>query len=204
MKPTMILIENKFRTASEKASTASAIPVFYFLILVIAILFSGCAKDNVSEAKPRAEQLSAEKEPLTYYEGLDAQTMQEIQQARAASSKYQNINNAFADGYETTPVVVMPNMGYHFRKIANIDATFDIKKPEILVYNKDENGQFVLVAVEYAIPLNLSATAPEGFTGSSDVWDHNTDFGLWLLHAWVWKNNPDGVFNPTNSTVEVR
>jgi hypothetical protein len=50
----------------------------------------------------------------------------------------------------------------------------------------------------------LTATAPEGFTGSSDEWDHNTDFGLWLLHAWVWKNNPDGVFNPTNPRVQVR
>ena len=203
MKPTLFTgIGDKFKTASERASAASAIPVFYFLILVTALLFSGCSRDRVSESK--IETQSAEKEPLTYYEGLDAQTLQEIQQARAASAKYQNINNAFADGYETTPVVVMPNMGYHFRKIENIDATFDIKKPEILVYNKNEKGEFVLVAVEYAIPLNLSATAPEGFTGSGDVWDHNTDFGLWLLHAWVWKNNPDGVFNPTNPTVEVR
>jgi hypothetical protein len=25
---------------------------------------------------------------------------------------------------------------------------------------------------------------------------------FWTLHAWVWKDNPDGVFNPTNSQVQ--
>jgi hypothetical protein len=24
---------------------------------------------------------------------------------------------------------------------------------------------------------------------------------FWTLHAWVWKDNPDGLFNPTNSRV---
>jgi hypothetical protein len=45
--------------------------------------------------------------------------------------------------------------------------------------------------------------APKGFTGTDDVWERNTDFGLWLVHAWVWKNNPDGTFNPTNPLVTV-
>ncbi|HXG95441.1 MAG TPA: hypothetical protein VNN73_24130 [Blastocatellia bacterium] len=34
----------------------------------------------------------------------------------------------------------------------------------------------------------------KGFTGSEDVWDRNGDFGLWTLHAWVWKENPNGIF----------
>jgi hypothetical protein len=25
---------------------------------------------------------------------------------------------------------------------------------------------------------------------------------FWTLHAWVWKDNPDGVFNPTNNQVQ--
>ncbi len=85
-----------------------------------------------------------------------------------------------------------------------VDATFEIRKPEILVYNKNANGCFELVAVEYAVPIELSPNAaPKGFTGVKDVWEHNTDFGLWLVHAWVWSFNPDGVFNPTNSLVHV-
>ena len=136
-------------------------------------------------------------------QGLSFQTLHELEQARAATSKYQDISKAIADHYVDINVV-MPNMGYHFMKAANVDSIFDIRHPELLVYNKNKRGEFELGAVEYAIPLSLSATPPEGFTGTSDVWDHNTDFGLWLLHAWVWKHNPDGVFNATNPRVHVR
>ena len=92
-------------------------------------------------------------------------------------------------------------MGHHYLNPNLLDATFDPKKPEILVYQKDENENFELVAVEYAIPLVLSTNAPAGFYGNLDVWDHNTNFQLWLLHAWVWAYNPSGVFNPTNPSV---
>jgi hypothetical protein len=55
--------------------------------------------------------------------------------------------------------------------------------------------------VEYAVPLGMSATAPEGFQGPDDVWMPDPQFPLWTLHAWVWKGNPDGVFHMTNARV---
>ena len=58
-----------------------------------------------------------------------------------------------------------------------------------------------LVAVEYAVPTSLAATAPEGFTGDSDHWHRNEEFSLWTLHAWVWYPNPDGVFSELNFRV---
>jgi len=85
-----------------------------------------------------------------------------------------------------------------------VNATFDVSKPEILVYNKKLNGSFELVAVEYAVPISVTPdVAPKGFTGSADVWERNTDFGLWLQHAWIWRFNPDGVFHNTNPLVHV-
>ncbi len=129
--------------------------------------------------------------------------MWELQEVRDASEKYRDIKNAIKDGYADISVVV-PNMGHHYMKSDIVDAKFDMKKPEILVYNKNHNGKFDLVAVEYAIPIDLSPNkAPEGFSGTGDVWDRNTGFGLWLLHAWVWHYNPDGVFNPTNPLVHL-
>ena len=140
---------------------------------------------------------------LHQYHGLSWQTMWELLQVRAATARYRDIQNAISDGYADISVVV-PNMGYHYMKSALVDVTFEIRKPEILVYNKKENGKFQLVAVEYAVPIDLSPDkAPKGFTGSADVWDRNTGFGLWLLHAWVWYRNPDGVFNPTNPLVHL-
>lgn len=136
--------------------------------------------------------------------GFSFTTFLELLQARAATAKYRDFYKAIADGYADINVVV-PNMGYHFMKSAIVDATFEIGKPEILVYNKKRNGSFELVAVEYAVPISVTPyKAPEGFTGSADVWERNTGFGLWLQHAWLWKFNPDGVFHDTNPLVHVR
>lgn len=137
------------------------------------------------------------------HKGLGNQTMAELVLVRAATEKYKDIQKAIDDGYADISVVV-PNMGHHYMKNTLSDGTFDISKPEILVYNKNHQEKFDLVAAEYAVPIELTPDkAPEGFTGNGDVWDRNTGFGLWLLHAWVWHYNPDGVFNPTNPLVHL-
>ena len=90
----------------------------------------------------------------------------------------------------------------HFMKLENVDGTFDPRRPGLLVYAKNPNsGKMRLVAVEYAVPN--TEPIPEGFTGDNDVWVNNADFKLWLLHAWVWYHNPNGIFNPTNPRVNV-
>jgi hypothetical protein len=180
--------------------------LLYMLTLISTFLFTGCKQQEIVPENETEfisdKETSADKEFRTYYDGLDKQTVQELQQARAATARYRNLKNAIADGYKNINVV-SPNMGHHYMKSQWVDATFDIQKPEILVYSKDEDGSFELVAVEYAIPIELTPdVSPEGFTGTGDVWDHNLGFKLWLLHAWVWKNNPAGVFNPTNPLVE--
>jgi hypothetical protein len=179
----------------------------FIFVLLSGLIVTGCQKDTVTDPAdvlPSATNHSAvtESNVLNEYSALSGQTLWELQQARAATARYLNIENAIRDGYSDINVVVQ-HMGHHYLKSSLLDATFDIKKPEILVYNKNEAGKFQLVAVEYAVPISLSATAPEGFTGTGDVWDRNTGFGLWLLHAWVWSYNPNGVFNPTNPLVHL-
>ncbi|HEX5654057.1 MAG TPA: hypothetical protein VFX58_13340 [Chitinophagaceae bacterium] len=178
------------------------------LLLVSAILFTSCQKEGLINSKDEpavSSQLAAraEENVISSYTGLSWQTAWELQQARAASSKYQHFENAIRDGYVDINVV-QPEMGYHFLKMADLDLNFDYKKPEILVYNKEEDGRMRLVAVEYAVPIDLTPnTAPQGFSGSADVWNRHTGFGLWLLHAWVWAYNPEGVFNPTNPLIHL-
>ena len=171
------------------------------LILSGAFLFTSCKKQDVPA--PANAMLSTDASTDMVNFTNNNLTDRELKAARQATVKYKSIDSAIADGYIDINVV-MPNMGYHYQKPELVDSVFDITHPEMLVYNKDVDGNFKLVAVEYAIPLDQSVNAPKGFTGSQDVWDHNTDFGLWLLHAWVWKFNPDGVFNPTNPLVNVR
>nr|WP_294905387.1 hypothetical protein [uncultured Lacibacter sp.] len=193
-----------------KQQVAVAHPL-QFLTLVLLLFFAGsCTKEASTTSTSLQDNMLMNKpgmlipgEMLTNYSGLSATTLWELQQARAATARYRDIKNAVKDGYADIDVV-RENMGYHFLKMDNLDATFDFRKPEILVYNKMENGSMQLVAVEYAVPIPLSPNnAPAGFTGSNDVWKYDTDFNLWLLHAWVWYHNPDGVFNPTNPLIHV-
>jgi hypothetical protein len=162
---------------------------FTGLAIVVGILFTACKKEDapasVIEAQNVNSRVATQASVVNEYSGLSAQTSWELRQVRGATARYRDIKNAIKDGYADISVVV-PNMGYHYMKSSIVDATFNIREPEILVYNKEEDGSFQLVAAEYAVPIDLSTdAAPEGFTGSQDVWDQNTGFGLWLFHAWI-------------------
>ena len=175
-------------------------------LLFATVLFASCSKSSEINSHEIAGNIENQKviTDATFTGSnnshLSFRTIFELRQAKAATAKYQDIENAIADGYVDIAVNV-ENMGHHFMKLSLVDGVFDHKRPEILVYNKDKNGKQRLVAVEYAIPL--SEPKPEGFTGDADVWDGNAGFGLWLLHAWVWEYNPAGVFKSTNSNVHL-
>jgi hypothetical protein len=179
--------------------------MFYSTMVLIGILSSGCKKENSNAVAKELQSTNSnasvpETNPVISYTGLSSQTTWELQQARSATARYRDIRNAIQDGYSNINVDV-PNMGHHFMNTSLIDGTFDIRHPEILVYNGLDTGNPELVAVEYAVPLTYPR--PEGFTGSSDVWNDTSGFPFWLVHAWVWKYNPDGVFNWTNSSVDL-
>ena len=202
------LISGALRATRNSFASKQTIMYALFTVLLSAFLMSGCKKAALDSTVPEAEQQSSkavnpEGNVVLQYTGLSGSTIWQLQQARAASAKYLDFDNAIKDGYADINVVTQ-HMGYHYLKAAHLDLEFDARKPEILVYNKQDDGRMQLLAVEYAVPISLTPnTAPEGFIGSADVWDRNTYFGLWLLHTWVWAYNPSGVFNPTNPLVHV-
>jgi hypothetical protein len=120
----------------------------------------------------------------------------ELTAAKVATARYRNLQNAIADGYVDIDVY-MEGMGHHYMNESLLDERFDAEAPELLVY-EEIGGVMTLVALEYAVPTAIAAEAPEGFTGTDDIWDNNTTFQLWTLHAWVWLDNPDGIFAPFN------
>jgi hypothetical protein len=164
----------------------------YRFLLVAAIGLAACRESDA--VAPRAEGVWAAAARADSHASLPHG---ELAQAKAAAGRYHDIRQAIADGYHDTGIV-LPNMGRHFINDGLLDAAFDADHPELLVYSPDSSK---LLAVEYAVPIALSPQAPEGFQGSQDQW---VQFGgaLWTLHAWVYKENPDGVFSPTNSRVQ--
>ena len=174
------------------------------ILTTAAIAFSGCQKEATKTSLDGGQNVNKasvtpEGNVVNDY-GLSPQTTWELQQARAATARYRDIRNAIKDGYSNINVDV-PNMGHHFMNANLLDGTFDIRKPAILVYNGLDTDSPELIAVEYAVPL--TDPLPEGFTGSADVWNGTSGFPFWLVHAWVWKFNPDGAFNWTNPDVDL-
>jgi hypothetical protein len=174
------------------------------LMLIASLALAGCGSPEDAPTAPAGSAIPATLS-ATPHHGIYRQPhgplpVAELQRARRATARYHDIRNAVADGYVDIDVVI-PNMGRHFLKVSLLDAKFDAERPELLVYSPHEHGRMELVAVEYAVPLDLSAAAPDGFQGAADEWFADHRFGLWTLHAWTWKDNPDGVFSPTNTRV---
>lgn len=122
--------------------------------------------------------------------------------ARAGTARYQRLENALANGYVDIDLCV-PGQGCHFLNSSLIDGVFDPGKPEILMYSP-QGDRMRLVGVEYAIPYqaeNVPGPAPDGFAGEADAWHAVDGFQLWLLHVWVWRNNPEGMFADSNPLV---
>lgn len=117
----------------------------------------------------------------------------QIVQIRSSTAKYHNLAAATSAGYDNLNLCV-DMMGEHYGKAASFgDGVLDANDPEALVYEHTNNG-LALVAVEYV------STTPGTVPGVGDL-HFNASVNLWVLHAWVWKHNPDGMFDDMNPTV---
>jgi len=118
----------------------------------------------------------------------------EINALRASTTRYQSFDAAVADGYGTklTDCMVdssLGGMGVHYAKSTLIDGTVSVTTPQVLLYEP------------HIIPYTLrsrSATPPVLF---GQQFKQNDGFQLWGLHAWVWRNNPSGLFADWNPSV---
>ena len=106
---------------------------------------------------------------------------------------------------QITPCMTDPGgaggMGFHYGNVGLIDGTASVEKPQLLLYEPQKNGKLALVAVEYIIPYTFhprSAAPPVLFNQPFQQVDA---FQLWGLHAWVWKENPSGMFASWNPRV---
>jgi hypothetical protein len=138
--------------------------------------------------------------------------------ARDATAAYNDQASAQAAGYELLTdaagiaCIDQPGaggMGVHYVKSSLVQSgTIDAARPQALVYEVRPDGRLRLVALEYVV---LQATwdashpsPPKLFGESFMLTPAGNRFGLpafYALHAWVWKRNPSGTFNPWNPRV---
>lgn len=134
---------------------------------------------------------------------------------REATEKYKDVQVALADGYlPTDECVASPAgaMGLHYVNPPLIaDGEIDPAKPDVLQYIPDGDG-VRLIAVEYMMPVgapgaDVPASPPEAPTLLGQRFDgpmegHNPQMPPhYDLHAWVWEENPSGMFEDFNPSV---
>jgi hypothetical protein len=107
--------------------------------------------------------------------------------------KYRHLSAALADGYTNSGLPCVPGQGYHYIK-SSLVGTTDIRHPSVLMYTADGH----LNSPEWIAPESAFPTPPSIFGQTMHSED---ELGLWILHVWVWKLNPNGVFNDVNPKV---
>jgi len=170
------------------------------LLAVGCLAATACGGDDDSTAEAAGDDHAAHDSAE-----IDPDMLVRVVRATAA---FQDIDMAEAAGYASTLDSLgcfhdaeLGGMGLHYLDESLLDDQLDPERPEALVYELDSGGEITgLVGLEYIVPVDAwTADEPPSVLGM-DLHRHPT-LPLWVLHAWVWKDNPAGVFEDFNPAV---
>jgi hypothetical protein len=128
-----------------------------------------------------------------------------IQTIKNATSRFQNVAQAKAEGYALQFGCVSGDasgaMGLHFVNgdIVN-SGVIDPSRPQIVIYEPTANG-LKLTGVDFLVfadAWNAAHSSPPELAGQLfHLFEAPNRFGLpsfYTLHVWAWKDNPNGAF----------
>lgn len=177
------------------------------LVVASAVFLAGLNSAGQAQAKPRDALPSLSPELATVRAGLD---------------KYQDPILAIHDGYwSSVGCIEYPTgggegamryppggMGVHFLNFQFVGPKLDPAKPQVLIY-EPIGDKLRLVAAEWFMPVEAAGVeVPTVFgqqlQGPMEGHKPLMPEGLhhYDLHVWLWKQNPGGVFSPTNAAIK--
>jgi hypothetical protein len=172
------------------------------LLLGIALLV-GC--DNA--AVPTATQAAGLQRAASAPQSFTAAVNNDLARLRQATAAFHRFDVASHAGWSEPITACMTDpggaggMGFHYGKVKLIDGSVSVEEPELLLYEPEKNGELRLVAVEYIIPYTFHSRDAEPPVLFGQKFAQVDAFQLWGLHAWVWNENPSGMFAPWNPRV---
>ena len=95
---------------------------------------------------------------------------------------------------------------FHYIDRGLVDDKVELLRPELLMYEPGPGGSLQLIGVDYVVPFD-AWTAPEPPTLLGMPFGRNAPLGVWALHIWAWRPNPNGMFamwNPKASCAYAR
>ena len=139
-----------------------------------------------------------------------------VQDVRAATRQFQDVNAAISAGYGPfLGCVSGPDhgaMGIHYvNGPLVVDGLIDVNHPEALIYEPSADGQLHLVGVEFIVDSTAWLADPSHhgqppvLEGQSFQFvDAPNRYGIgsiFELHVWAWRDNPHGSFVDWNDNV---
>lgn len=146
---------------------------------------------------------------LVIVSAVRASPQSDLLKVRQATAQFHRTEAAQAAQYDLVPGLDycfenpgVGAMGFHYINTEILDTTVDLLKPEAMVYAPGPNGQLQLAAVEYIVPAEpWDAENSELPMLLGQHFHLNEKLGVYVLHAWIWKNNPSGIFEDWNPRV---
>ncbi len=143
-----------------------------------------------------------------------------LDSVRNALERYQDPLVAVREGYLSTIACIdfptaghageTPHpagaMGVHLLNLGNISPNPDPARPPVLIY-EPHGDTLRLVAAEWFVPTQVNKERPEllgrkldgPMAGHEPIMPASLEH--WDLHVWLWRENPAGLFTPTNPAV---
>lgn len=139
-----------------------------------------------------------------------------LARAKTASGRYRRLEAAIADGYRRVGID-FPTLGEHWAHIATAATSgLDPERPPVIIYVRTGNGP-ELAGLAYTALLQPGDPYP-AWPAGSHVWhEHNGSIEeesaplshalmvpsrgrvrVAVMHAWVWVENPDGIWMSDN------
>lgn len=193
----------------------------FLLILIAIVAQTSCISDNSNPAllpDPDTDlEIVTDETSVNPLENLrmNPEMLKMLSDIRKATARFHRIEVAQESGYaQGSPCVAHPTlgaMGFHYVNFRLVDDEFDPNNPEAVLYELTENGKMRLVAVEFIIDAASWDEENDDVPYFGDLaFDDHRDFLTmggpqfphYQLHAWVWKNNPSGIFTKFNPNVK--
>jgi hypothetical protein len=130
---------------------------------------------------------------------------EELAALRRLASGYGDIEVARAAGYTEQITSCwyhreLGGQGYHFARSELIDGTVSVLEPELVMYEPLPDGTLEFLAIEYIVPFAAwDQPEPPVLLGRSFM--RNERLELYVLHVWLGKPNPSGLYADWNPNV---
>ena len=155
-----------------------------------------------------------------------------LNEAKTATEKYVDINIAIANGYHQEGPNRPGEGAHFINRTLLDAGTFDIQQPTFLLYEHKIDWSYELVGVGWLLPKKLGDNTPPPYFTPLAAWhyheyaapgiciwkdgtnnryeetDCKSEEGMfwpespWMLHVWLFRPSPEGIFSIVNSSVK--